>query len=80
MLSKRKGEDTTSSTTVLKHQALIIVWGGLMSFLDREPDEKLILEFNVARISAFTKEYFEQLEETRYILFVEEKSDQPSRS
>ena len=58
-----------------EHKALIDVWGDLLSFIDRDLDVELIPEFNVDKVSAFTKSFFDSVEEKRYIFFVKDDEE-----
>jgi hypothetical protein len=46
-------------------------WGRLLSCIDKGSTEQMIPEFNIDKVSAFTKAFFDEVDQRRYVYFVE---------
>lgn len=64
----------TASDLNFKLQGLSHFWGHLLSALDRDYTDQLSPVFDLDQIAAFTKSFFDKVEKSRYIFFVEEKT------
>lgn len=62
---------STSPDLFVKIIGLIQVWGRLLACIDREQTEQVTPEFNLDKVAAFTKSYFDKVEKRRYIFFAD---------
>ncbi|GAX22888.1 hypothetical protein FisN_24Lu228 [Fistulifera solaris] len=66
----RLGESSMSELNV-KDMALSSMWGRLLSCIDRDCTDQLIPEFDLDKVSVFTKSFFDKVDKTRYIIWVQ---------
>jgi hypothetical protein len=77
----RSGKTMTGSTLKgftatdlnFKIQGLAHFWGHLLSALDHDYTDQLSPIFDLDKIAAFTKSFFDKVEKSRYIFFAEEE-------
>jgi hypothetical protein len=63
----------TASDLNFKIQGLAHFWGHLLSALEQDYTDQLSPIFDLDKIAAFTKSFFDKVEKSRYIFFVEEE-------
>ncbi|GAX22654.1 hypothetical protein FisN_17Lh147 [Fistulifera solaris] len=63
----------TASDLNFTIQGLAHFWGHLLSALDQDYTDQLSPIFDLDKIAAFTKSFFEKVEKSRYIFFVKEE-------
>ena len=75
-LDKAANENTTGTSTAYDLDgALTDIWQRLLTCIDSESEgtDTLSPQFEIAKVSAFTKSFFDSVEKSRYIYFVEEE-------
>ena len=55
------------------HVALAHIWQRLLTCIDREVTGTLSPQFDIEKVSAFTKSFFDNVQKSRYSFFVEEE-------
>ena len=73
-------KDFAASDVRVKQEGLSLIWGRFLSHIDRgcTGSEQLLPEFDINKVCGFTKSFFDNVEKSHYIFFIEVDNDSTS--